>query len=105
MNRSGFIRKLDKVGRVMIPADLRVALNLRENDYIEFSVSGSKLLLEKYATHCMLCGGTEEVYSLYYRDRPFTVCHECATSITGLLDNKQASRIKKEGDDLDESIR
>jgi transcriptional pleiotropic regulator of transition state genes len=55
---SGVARKVDQLGRVVVPAELRKQLDIREGDLVEFSVDGRGIVLEKVAQRCVFCGAT-----------------------------------------------
>jgi len=86
MNRSGLIRKLDKLGRVSIPSELKMSLNLRDGDLVEFSVDGPRVVIEKYGSVCMICGGDKDVQEIEIQDTTgiktrFKYCRTCALKI------------------------
>jgi AbrB family transcriptional regulator (stage V sporulation protein T) len=61
MNNTGIVRRIDDLGRVVIPKELRRILRLKEGDPVEMWVDGSQLMMKKYsAVHTM-----EELASSY----------------------------------------
>ncbi len=52
---TGIVRKLDVLGRIVLPMELRNQLNLSEKDPIEIFVDGSSIILKKYEPNCVLC--------------------------------------------------
>ena len=57
---SGVTRKVDQLGRVVLPVELRRTLGLREGDLVEVAVEGTRILLTKVETRCIFCGnGTD----------------------------------------------
>lgn len=58
MKSTGVVRKLDKLGRIVIPMSLRRQLGINEKDSIEIFVEHDKIILQKYPPHqeCMLTG-------------------------------------------------
>ena len=61
MKSTGIIRKLDELGRVVIPIELRNKFNITEKDPIEIYVDGSNIILKKYENTCIFCGSTENL--------------------------------------------
>lgn len=60
MSSSGVTRKVDQLGRVVLPVEVRRSLGLREGDHVEVAVEGGRILLTKVETRCIFCGaGTE----------------------------------------------
>ncbi len=52
---TGIVRKLDVLGRIVLPMELRNQLNLHEKDPIEIFIDGSSIILKKYEPNCVLC--------------------------------------------------
>lgn len=78
MAATGIRRKVDDLGRVVIPASIRRALNIREGDAIEVSVDGERVILTKPVDACVFCG-LEEPDLESYRNR--LVCPDCLGSL------------------------
>jgi AbrB family transcriptional regulator, transcriptional pleiotropic regulator of transition state genes len=77
---SGVARKVDQLGRVVLPAELRRQLDIREGDLVEFSVDGRGIVMAKVARRCVFCGGTEPGTEL----REFAqqlVCEPCVVKL------------------------
>lgn len=58
MKSTGITRKIDDLGRLVIPAELRRVLNIKENDMMEFYVEDDKVVVKKYksAMECAITG-------------------------------------------------
>jgi AbrB family transcriptional regulator, transcriptional pleiotropic regulator of transition state genes len=74
---TGVSRKVDDLGRIVLPAELRRSFDIREGDHIEIAVEGDNIVLTKRRTACMFCGGTESLRQ--FRDRP--VCPTCLSEL------------------------
>lgn len=48
MKETGIVRKLDELGRITLPIELRRTLNISERDSVEISIQDDKIILEKY---------------------------------------------------------
>lgn len=48
MKETGIVRKLDELGRITLPIELRRTLNISERDSIEISIKDNKIILSKY---------------------------------------------------------
>ena len=59
MKATGIVRKVDDLGRVVLPVELRRLFGIKNEDPIEIYVEGSNIILEKYQPECVLCGGKE----------------------------------------------
>lgn len=56
MKSTGVVRKVDELGRVVIPIELRRTLNINEGDSLEVYVDGERMILKKYQPGCVSCG-------------------------------------------------
>lgn len=56
MKATGIVRKLDELGRVVIPVEIRRGLDLQEKDPLEIFVDGDQIILRKYQPDCVFCG-------------------------------------------------
>ena len=54
-------RQIDPLGRVVLPKDMRRALNLHENDLLDIVLEGNAIVLTKSTCSCALCGRTENL--------------------------------------------
>jgi len=80
MKSTGIIRKVDELGRVVIPIELRNNLKIAEKDPIEIFVDGSSIVLKKYESSCIFCGNTKKLTT--YKDKQ--LCEKCAKQIANL---------------------
>ena len=58
MKATGIIRRVDELGRVVIPIEIRNQFNIVEKDQIEIYVDNSSIVLRKYEPNCVFCGNT-----------------------------------------------
>ena len=61
MKSTGIVRKVDELGRVVIPIELRRNLNIEEKDSLEIYVDESSIILKKYESNCVFCGQTQDL--------------------------------------------
>lgn len=80
MKSTGIIRKVDELGRVVIPIELRNKFDISEKDPIEIYVDGSSIVLKKYEPNCVFCGNTKTLIT--YKDK--LVCSKCAQKLASL---------------------
>ena len=59
--KTGIVRRLDELGRVVIPSELRKRLGLGERDAVEFALNGETILLSKPRAGCVFCGASDEL--------------------------------------------
>ena len=77
MKSTGIIRRVDELGRVVIPIEIRNQFNIVEKDPIEIYVEGSSIILKKFEPNCIFCGNTKNLCT--YHDR--LICKECSEKI------------------------
>jgi len=58
---TGIVRKVDELGRVVIPIELRRNLNIDVKDALEIFIEGEHIILKKYAPACIFCGQAKDV--------------------------------------------
>ncbi|MBQ2773869.1 MAG: AbrB/MazE/SpoVT family DNA-binding domain-containing protein [Clostridia bacterium] len=61
MKSTGIVRKIDALGRIVLPIELRKHMDIATGDDIEIFVEGNTIVLEKYCPTCTFCGGHEEL--------------------------------------------
>lgn len=77
MKSTGMIRRVDELGRVVIPKEIRNKLEIQEKDPIEIYVDGSSIVLKKFESNCIFCGGTKDLSQ--YKDK--LICKKCIDNI------------------------
>ncbi len=80
MKATGIVRRLDQLGRIVIPKELRNTFDLKENDPIEIFVDGSDIILRKYQPACIFCGDATDVVQFSGKN----ICKKCAAKIKNL---------------------
>lgn len=85
MKSTGIIRRVDELGRVVIPIEIRNQFNIVEKDPIEIYVEGSSIILKKFEPNCIFCGSTKDL--LTYEDR--LICKKCSRKIGKLEDEQE----------------
>jgi transcriptional pleiotropic regulator of transition state genes len=77
MKSTGIVRKVDELGRVVLPIELRRTLGIDEKDALEIYVDDEKIILKKYEPACVFCGNANNVQNF----RGKNVCSECAAAM------------------------
>lgn len=77
MKSTGVVRKIDELGRIVLPSELRRIFGIHEGDELEISVEGERVILQKRADVCVFCSAEDPVVS--YRER--AICAACAEEI------------------------
>lgn len=74
MKSTGIVRRIDELGRVVIPKELRGTLGISERDPLEIFVHEDKIILRKYRPGCFICG-KELTPMRHFHGRE--ICTEC----------------------------
>ena len=77
MKSTGIVRKVDELGRVVIPIELRRTLGIDLKDALEIYVDEEKIILKKYEPACIFCGSAANVNHFQGK----LVCKECAEAL------------------------
>lgn len=80
MKSTGIVRRVDDLGRVVIPIELRRTLRIAQKDPMEIFVDGDKIILKKYDPACIFCGSLEDVR--IFREK--NVCRQCIAEMRGV---------------------
>ena len=80
MADTGIVRRVDDLGRIVIPMELRRTLGISVKDPLSITVEGERIILEKHHDACALCGSTEQI--LRVNDR--AVCATCVKAVKQL---------------------
>jgi transcriptional pleiotropic regulator of transition state genes len=70
---AGIVRRVDPLGRIVLPKSLRRMYKMNQGDPIEILVEGDQLFLERFRPKCVFCSSIETI--LTYRDKP--ICSVC----------------------------
>ena len=91
MKSTGIVRKVDELGRIVLPIELRRTLDIAEKDAIEIYVDGESIILKKYEPTCIFCGDGRNVEN--YRGK--NICANCMKELRaggGLYDAGEKKR-------------
>lgn len=78
MKSTGITRKVDELGRIVIPKELRRNLRIEEKDPLEIFVEGEMIILKKYEPACIFCGQAKGVKNVKGKN----VCPDCIKEIS-----------------------
>ncbi len=73
MKATGIVRKIDELGRIVLPIETRNVMNIKTKDALEIYVDDDKIILRKYEPACMFCGSADETVNFNGR----LICREC----------------------------
>lgn len=78
LKSTGVVRKVDELGRIVIPIELRRTMGIEEKDALEIYVDSEKIILKKYEPACIFCGNAEDVVN--YKGK--NLCKSCLTELS-----------------------
>ena len=73
MKSTGIIRKVDELGRIVLPIELRRTLDIAERDELDLYLENDRIILQTFEPACVVCGSTRSLIS--YRRK--NVCQDC----------------------------
>ncbi len=73
MKSTGIVRKVDELGRIVIPIELRRTLDIEEHDPLEIYVSEDTINLKKYQPACIFCDSVTDI--IQYKGK--NICSQC----------------------------
>lgn len=79
MKPVGIVRRVDQLGRIVLPKSLRKRYEMNEGDPVEILVQGEHIILERYRPRCVFCSSTDRVSE--FKDRH--ICIECLSDMSG----------------------
>ncbi|NLN07436.1 MAG: AbrB/MazE/SpoVT family DNA-binding domain-containing protein [Firmicutes bacterium] len=82
MKATGIVRKVDELGRVVIPIELRRTLGIEIKDGLEIFIDGEKIILRKYEPACIFCQNAVDIIDFNGK----MICRECAEEIARKMD-------------------
>ena len=80
MKSTGIVRKVDELGRIVLPIELRRTLDIAERDELEIYLDDDKVILKKYEPSCIFCGSSCGLVSYHGRN----VCMECIQNMNNI---------------------
>ena len=80
MKSTGIVRKVDELGRIVLPIEMRRTLDIEEKDALEIYVEGSSVILKKYKPSCIFCDTTKDIVVFKGKN----ICPKCLKELTEL---------------------
>ena len=73
MKSTGIVRKVDELGRIVLPIEMRRTLDISEKDALEIYVEGENIILRKYQPACIFCDNAKNVINFKGKN----ICADC----------------------------
>lgn len=80
MKATGIVRKVDELGRIVLPIELRRTLDIEIKDPLEIFVNDDCIILKKYTPACIFCGSAKDVKRIKEKN----ICTECIEELKTL---------------------
>lgn len=77
MKSTGIVRKVDELGRIVLPIELRRTLDIDVKDALEIYVDGAQIILKKYEPACIFCDSANDV--IHFKGK--NICKACLTEM------------------------
>ena len=78
MKSTGIVRKVDELGRIVLPSELRKSLGIDVKDSLEIYTSGDSVILKKYLPSCVFCGEANDITTFKNKN----ICKNCLKQIS-----------------------
>ena len=80
MKSTGIVRRVDELGRIVLPIEMRRTLDIGEKDALEIYVEGSSVILKKYKPSCIFCDASRDISEFKGKN----VCPKCLKELKQL---------------------
>ena len=77
MKSTGVVRKVDELGRIVLPISIRQIMDINEKDSLEIFTDENKIILQKYQPSCIFCNNADNI--VYFNGK--RVCEDCLEKI------------------------
>ncbi len=77
MKSTGVVRKVDELGRIVLPVSIRATMNIKEKDSLEIFTDENRIILQKYEPSCTFCANADNI--VFFSGK--RICEECLKKI------------------------
>ena len=79
MKSTGVVRKVDELGRIVLPKEIRTVLDINQKDSMEIFIDEDRIILQKYQPACVFCDNTDDL--VYFNGK--RICRSCIEKMKG----------------------
>ena len=83
MKSTGIVRRVDELGRIVLPIELRRILDIDKDTSLEVYVDEDRIILKKYQPSCVFCDSMDNIMTY----KGYNVCQNCMKKLGTLADN------------------
>lgn len=80
MKSTGMVRKVDELGRIVLPSEIRKSMDINIRDSLEIFTDGGRIILQKYQPACLFCGDASDV--IFFEEK--RICRACLARLKTL---------------------
>lgn len=77
MKKSCFVRKIDELGRIVLPIEIRQSLSIKEKDSLEIFIKDDGIFIQKTIPFCVFCNSTQNLKN--FSDK--NICNKCISNL------------------------
>lgn len=77
MKPTGFVKRIDEMGRIVIPKNVRQTINVTTGDSLQFFIDGDGIVMKKFSSACEFCGSDNDLTELKGK----YICAECVSHL------------------------
>ena len=77
MKSTGMVRKVDELGRIVLPAEIRQSMEIQVKDAVEIFTDDNRIILQKYHPGGIFCNNVDQI--VYFEEK--RICAECLAKI------------------------
>jgi transcriptional pleiotropic regulator of transition state genes len=77
MKSTGMVRKVDELGRIVLPSEIRQSMDIKVRDALEIFTDEGRIVLQKYEPSCIFCTSIDNI--VYYKNK--RICGACLAKL------------------------
>ena len=81
MKSTGVVRRIDELGRIVLPIEIRRSLDINVKDPVEIFIDNERIVLQKYSPSCIFCGDADNI--VFFNGK--RICAKCLEEIKNKL--------------------
>ena len=92
---TGIVRRLDELGRIVFPKELRLTMDIKYRDSLEIFTSEDSIILKQYRPACIFCGNAEDTFDYCGKK----ICNDCMADLAqdiNVVYTKKATSIQEQ---------
>ena len=77
MKATGIVRKVDELGRIVLPISIRQIMDINEKDSLEIFTDENRIILQKYQPSCVFCDDAKDIVVFHGKN----ICPKCIKAL------------------------